>query len=130
MTAGAGVTLVFASPVGRSSYDVGMVDMSKNGGSISAPMWLQDTPSIDEQSPPHVADYGGDLLVTWRPSESSTEVARVSENGAILEPIASTNATTQASMSPVNFENGDVGWAFAVDQAPSFTVVRVPVCEM
>jgi hypothetical protein len=120
--------LTFATPVGRSSFDVGITVMADGGGSFAAPIWLQDTADRDEMHP-HAAVYGDDLLVTWDVG-ATTEVARVAADGAIIESIGSVTHAIAESSSAVTFANGDVGWAFAVEAGTSVSVARVPLCDL
>lgn len=125
---GGDAVLTFATPVGRSSFDVGITVMSGGGGMFAAPIWLQDTAGVDEMHP-HAAVYGDDLLVTWDVG-TTTEVARVAADGTILESVGSVPHTIAESSSAATFANGDVGWASAVEAGTTVSVARVPLCDL
>jgi hypothetical protein len=121
-----GFWLSFASPEGRSSTDVGLVFVD-DAGTPGAPVYLTDSPAIDEASP-QLAAYGADFLAAWD-ANGSPLLAIVDSDGTYEAGPISTTAQFADRDDFVNFANGDVGWAFSWGSSTELKIVRVVYCE-
>ena len=121
-----GFLLTFTSPVGRASDDVALIRIGASG-SPGAPVWLTDTPTVDE-SAAHLAPYGPDYLVSWVGS-GGTQIAVVEVAGTLLEGPVTTDARVGDRDDIVGHADGDAGWAFAWGGGGELKVVRVLYCE-
>jgi hypothetical protein len=121
-----GFLMSFSSPEGRSSSDVGLIHVH-NDGSAGSATWLTDTSAIDE-SAPHLARFGRNLLAGWTADGSHT-LAHVELDGSFVEGPTAVDARIWDMDDMVAAPNGDVVWAFAWDDLSELKVVRVSWCD-
>jgi hypothetical protein len=122
-----GFWLNFASPEGRSSYDVAFVHID-NSGNASGKTYLTDTASVDERFA-HLAAYGNNQLLAGWGEDTDLTLAVIDTSGNIVEGPSQISAEAGGLDDFASYANGDVGWAFAADGASSLQVVRVTRCE-
>lgn len=106
-----GFALTYASKVGRASRDIALITISTTGA-VGRPVWLTNTPGVDESSA-HLAHYGPDhFLAGWK-DDAGLHVAVVSHAGAIVEGPALIDADIERRDDFIGTRYGDVIWGYA-----------------
>ena len=123
-----GFLMSFASPEGRASTDVALLEVDNRGG-VSTPRWLSDTPSVNEDAP-HLARYGQNAFLASWTSGQELMLAEVDADGEILGGPAAAPAKVAARDDFQTMADGSVAWATAWDDMSKLKVVRVAACTV
>jgi hypothetical protein len=124
--------LSFSSPEGRTSSDVGMLDVT-DLGEVGEETWLTNTSTVDE-SAPHLAAYGperGDdpqFLAGWLAGDRLHLAEARAGTGVTGGPVA-VDVEIGEHDDFVTLPGGHVGWAFAWDDFQTLKQVTVRWCE-
>ncbi|MEZ4335846.1 MAG: hypothetical protein R3B82_04390 [Sandaracinaceae bacterium] len=119
-----GFLATFATPYGRSSFDVAVVHVA-DGGSVDAPVWLTDD-GVDDANV-HASAFGSGALIGWT-AGGSDRLARVDASGAIVGAPADVAAAGLSGASDfAALPGGDVAWVTTM--GGSLAIARVRTCE-
>lgn len=112
----------FISSEGRQSSDVAIVRVSNNG-IISEPIWITDTPDVQEEDV-HLARYGENLLLVYKYS-NITKAGIIGKDGRLILGFEELNELgfNQQTLFENNF-NGDVIWAFGEGSVLNIYIVK------
>ncbi len=121
-----GFALTYASKVGRSSRDVALITISDEGA-VGRPVWLTNTPGVDENSA-HLAQYGDEhFLAGWK-NDSGLMLAVLDHSGTIVDGPTLVEADIERRDDFVSTPYGDVTWGFSDSVGSELFHVVVPYC--
>ena len=121
-----GFALTYASKVGRSSRDIALTTIGADGA-VGKPVWLTDTPGVDEASA-HLARYGEDhFLAGWK-NDSGLVLAVLDESGSIVDGPTAVEVDIERRDDFITMSGGDVTWGFAESDGSELYHVVVPYC--
>lgn len=121
-----GFALTYASKVGRASRDIALTTISTDG-TVGRPVWLTNTPGVDESSA-HLARYGDEhFLAGWK-DDSGLVLAVIDHSGAIIDGPTSVEVDIERRDDFISLPNGGVTWGFAGPGGRTLNHVVVPNC--
>jgi hypothetical protein len=120
---GGGFWLSYTSKEGRTSSDVGLVQIT-SAGAVGTKLFL--TQNADDESAAHLGAFGDEMLAGWSTAGGMTMLERVDGNGNGIGSAEMVAPPLRQGDDFFTYTSGDVGWAYA--SGSQLKIVRVRRC--